>query len=93
MSDTISRGRASDDLRPLGNLEMEFSLVPTVDGALDPISGRSITPTTGAPRTPLFVNPPLQPSVLWFHPGAPAFEAFRKSFRDRYRARAFKIIF
>ncbi len=85
----LERAAPQIDLRPLGNLEAEFSLVPTVDGALDPIIRALDHPDDPEHRGLRFsLIRPSSPQCLWFHPGAPAFEAFRKSFRDRYRARA-----
>jgi len=87
----LERAAPQIDLRPLGNLETDFSLMPTTNGALDSIIRTLDHQDFGESQGLLFsLLRPTRPRVLWFHPGAPAFEAFRKTFRDRYRASALR---
>jgi SNF2 family DNA or RNA helicase len=83
----VERAAPQIDLRLLGDPDSEFSFLPTVAGALDPII-RTLEDDASVDPQGLLLSllRPARPEVLWFHPGAPAFESFRKAFRNRYRA-------
>jgi len=83
----VERAAPQIDLRLLGDPDSEFSFLPMVAGALDPIIRALDDDASVDPQgLRLSLLRPARPEVLWFHPGAPAFESFRKAFRNRYRA-------
>ncbi|MGA2546704.1 MAG: helicase-related protein [Rectinemataceae bacterium] len=83
----VERAAPQIDLRLLGDPDSEFGFLPTVAGALDPIIRTLEDDASVDPQgLRLSLLRSARPEVLWFHPGAPAFESFRKTFRNRYRA-------
>ena len=82
----VERAAPLIDLRMIGNPDAEFSFLPLVAGALDPIL-RSMSEDSAADGQSIHFSflKPTQPESLWFHPGSKAFEALRQVFRERFQ--------